>query len=245
MASHFDLFCVKYSVLQCCFSSLEKKKKNSQPEHRARKKTAEPGKKIAQPGGIESFVMFTFRHSHSKEVNERYFMCCHMLPLQQDYICLCPSLFDSHGGLWGSCYGRELQALYPWLMVTNKPLQVKTTVRGVLFIFCPFSALDVRTGGRQIRNKCSRWEKVAPSLWRPPSCQRFTALLWPQLLSKWQTVWRSQVVGNLSRRPLKQVAPGPSLQASGRQTSDKQLFVLGHVLPSSPLLFSPLGAHFC
>lgn len=66
-----------------------------------------------------------------------------------------------------------------------------------------------------------------------PRCQRSTTLLWPQLFSKWQTAWQSQVVGNLSRRPLKQVAPGPSLQADGRQTSDKQLFVLGHVLHSS------------
>ena len=39
--------------------------------------------------------------------------------------------------------------------------------------------------------------------------------------------------------------PPSSLQASGRQTSDKQLFVPGHVLPSSPLLFSPLRAHLC
>lgn len=83
-----------------------------------------------------------------------------------------------------------------------------------------------------------------PSLLRP-RCQRFATLLWPQLLSKWQTVWQSQVVGNLSWRPLKQVAPGPSLQAYSRRTLDKQLFVLSHVFPSSPLLFSPLHAHFC
>lgn len=78
-----------------------------------------------------------------------------------------------------------------------------------------------------------------------PQCQSSTTLLWPQLLSKWQTVWQSQVVEIYHRDPLKRVAPGPSLQAGGRQTSDKQLFVLGHVLPSSPFIFSPLRVHFC
>lgn len=46
-------------------------------------------------------------------------------------------------------------------------------------------------------------------------------------------------MGNLSLRPLKQAAAGPSLQPSQRQTSDKRVFVLDHVVPSSPFLFSP------
>lgn len=148
--------------------------------------------------------------------------------------------------IWRSCFGRKLQAVYAWLMVTNKQVQVKTTVRSVLFIFSP--VLFLRCISHDVERADLKWRLV----WREsglslcrPRCQRFTTLLWPQLLSKWQTVWQSQVVGNLSWRPLKQVAPGPSLQGNGRQTSDKQLFVLGHVLPSSPLLFSPLQAHFC
>ena len=184
-----------------------------------------------------------FQHSHSGEVNEQYFICCHVLPLRRDYIYLCPSLFDKLCGTTCIYEGLEPRTLYPWLMV-----RVKTTVRSVLFIFSSTLVLRcISLDGRQrsgINLSCR--EKVAPLCRQRPPCQRFTTLPWPQLLSGWQTVWQSQVVGNLSWRPLKQMAPGlPSLQASGRQTSDKQLFVPGHVLPSSPLLFSPLRAHLC
>lgn len=56
---------------------------------------------------------------------------------------------------------------------------------------------------------------------------------------------RSQVGGIYLGVPLKRVAAGPSMQAGGRRASDKQLFVPGHVLPSSPRLYSPLHVHFC
>lgn len=55
----------------------------------------------------------------------------------------------------------------------------------------------------------------------------------------------SQAVGNLSRRPLKQVAPGGGggLLGPGGRPSSRQvaLCLWGRVLPSSSLLFSPLG----
>lgn len=93
-------------------------------------------------------------------------------------------------------------------------------------------------GRRAHESQMFMLRESGPSL-RRPSRQCSTTRLWPQLLSKWQTVWQRQVVGNLSPRPLKQAAPGPSLQTSERQTSDKQVFVLDHVVPSSPFLFSP------
>lgn len=86
------------------------------------------------------------------------------------------------------------------------------------------------------------WEIVAP-LCRH-RCQRSTTLLWPQLLSKWQTAWQSQVVEIYHGDPSNKWHRAPPGRL-GRQTSDKQLFVLFHVLPSSPLLFSPLHVHFC
>lgn len=43
-----------------------------------------------EPGGTQSLVWFGFQRGHSTEVNEQYFIRCHMLPLQQDYIFLCP-----------------------------------------------------------------------------------------------------------------------------------------------------------
>lgn len=110
--------------------------------------------------------------------------------------------------------------------------QSKDNCPSVLFIF----RLSVDEG--KVESQMVALRESGPSLHRP-SRQCFTTRLRPQLLSKWQTVWQSQVVGNLSLRPLKQAAPGPSLQPSQRQTSDKQVFVLDHVVPSSPFLFSP------
>lgn len=86
------------------------------------------------------------------------------------------------------------------------------------------------------------WEIVAP-LCRQ-RCQRSTTLLWPQLLSEWQTAWQSQVVEIYHGDPSNKWHRAPPGRL-GRRTSDKQLFVLFHVLPSSPLLFSPLHVHFC
>lgn len=190
----------------------------------------------------QSLVWFGFQQSHSKDVNEQYFTGCHVFPLQEDYIYLRPSLFDSPAAahiVWGSCCGRKLQTSYAWLMVTNKQVLVKITVRSALFIFSPplfWRCISCDVEHWRIWTKRWRWEKVAPSLCRL-WCQRFATLLWPQLLSKWQTVWQSQVVGNLSWRPLKQVAPGP-LPAGQWQTDLGQATLCPR--PCSPLLSTPL-----
>lgn len=80
--------------------------------------------------------VFGFQHSHSKDVNKHYFACRHVLPLQDDHIRLCPSLFDNPAAL--HLYERPTATENLYLIsVINKRVSVKTTVRSVLFTFSP------------------------------------------------------------------------------------------------------------
>lgn len=109
-----------------------------------------------------------------------------MLPLQQDYIFLRSSVFDKQY-IWMGF----LSQLASDLILINGH-KVKTTVQSVLFIFS--LALVLVCVSRDVeRADVERKWPPSLSLCRP-QCQRSTTLLWPLLLSKWQTVWQSQVV---------------------------------------------------
>lgn len=81
--------------------------------------------------GSQTLVLFGFQQSLSKDVYEQFLTCWHVLPPQRDYIYLCLSLFN-HPAVVHSIWAYEAHV---WLMVTNKQVRVKTTVRSALFIF--------------------------------------------------------------------------------------------------------------
>lgn len=130
----------------------------------------------------------------------------------------------------GSNSSAACQTLCVWWMLPNKLAWTKITVRSVSFT-----------------SKCTGYDvehrRSVPSL-SSLRCQHSTTQPWPRLLSKWQTVWQSQAVGNLSWRPLKEVAPAPPWMGQWQtDLGTSSSLSLHHVLPSSVVLVSALHTH--
>lgn len=124
-------------------------------------------------------------------------------------------------------------SLHVWIIVSNKQVRLKITVRNVLLIFWSSVSRDVEQKHAALSESDPLTEQATMST--------LYTLLWPQLLSKWQTVWQSQVVEIYhGGPPLKRVTlrPPPACLAGWRQTDLRQTALCPW--SCSPLLATPL-----
>lgn len=125
-------------------------------------------------------------------------------------------------------FDKCLHRVHAWSIVLNQPVQLKTTEAYFIYV---------------IRGVC----EIYSVEWKwPPNWagQHSSTLLWPQLLSKWQTVWQSQVGEIYHGGPPSSKwhwAPPPCRSAADRSQTNGSL----SSAMFSPPLHSSLRVHSC